>query len=120
MNNQPEVEIDSDGPEILVFCFVQLVELQTRRKRPTDPPINNGRSVMDSFYGRRVWSWSSSSWPPRGSAVGWFVPEERDGTKRVLSQSWNGFEHAGSASEEAFWRDRKSTRLNSSHRCISY
>ena len=26
------------------------------RERLTNPPINNGRSVMDSFYGRRVWS----------------------------------------------------------------
>src|ERR1035441_8571117 len=34
---------------------------------------------MDSFYGRRVWSWSSSSWPPRDGAVGCFVPEERMG-----------------------------------------
>jgi hypothetical protein len=81
-----------------------LDELSHDRKRTTNPPIKRGRFVMDSFYGRRVWSWSSSSWRSRGSAVGCFVPEKRDGTKRVLSQSWNGFEHAGPASEEAVWR----------------
>ena len=73
------------------------------RKRLTNAPVNSVRSVMDSSYGRRVWSWSSSTWPARDSASGCFVPQERDGAKRVLSQSWNGFEHAGPASEEAVW-----------------
>src|ERR1035438_10738233 len=59
---------------------------------------------MDSIYGRRVRSCGSSSWPPRDSAAGCFVPKERDGAKRVLSQSWNGVGHAGPASEAAVWR----------------
>lgn len=63
--------------------------------RLTNAPVNSVRSVMDSSYGRRVWSGSSSTWPRRDSASGCFVPQERDGAKRVLSQSWNGFEHAG-------------------------
>src|ERR1035441_1772665 len=58
---------------------------------------------MDSFYGRRVCSWSSPTWSPGDSTAGCFVPEERDGSKRVLSQSRNGVEHAGPASEEAVW-----------------
>src|ERR1017187_788682 len=74
------------------------------RKRLTNAPVNSGWSVMDSSYGRRVWSWSSSTWPARDSAPGCFVPQERDGAKRVLPQSWNGFEHAGPASVEAVWR----------------
>src|ERR1035438_5426432 len=60
--------------------------------------------MMDSFYGRRVRSWGSSSWPAGNSASGCFVPEEWYGARRILSQSWNGFEHAGPASEEAVWR----------------
>jgi len=51
---------------------------------------------------------SSSTWPRRDSASGCFVPQERDGAKRVLSQSWNGFEHAGPASKEQSGEQRLS------------
>ena len=71
--------------------------------RLTNAPVRSSQSVMDLFHGRRVWSFGSSSWPPGDSAAGCFVPEERDGAKRVLSQSWNGVEHVGPASEEAVW-----------------
>jgi hypothetical protein len=72
-------------------------------KRLTNAPVRSGQCVMDSFHGRRVWSCGSSTWPPGDSASGCSVPEEWNGAKRVLSQSRNGFEHAGAASGEAGW-----------------
>jgi hypothetical protein len=79
-------------------------EARDNRMRLTNAPVRGSQSVMDLFHGRRVWSFGSSSWPPGDSAAGCFVPEERDGAKRVLSQPWNGFEYAGPAFEEAVWR----------------
>ena len=40
---------------------------------------------MDSVYERRVWSSGWSSWPSGDRAAGKFVWDERDGTKRVVS-----------------------------------
>jgi len=90
--NPPQWNRDNPAGGMQIIC-----------KRLANAPVNSVRSVMDSSYGRRVWSWSSSTQPPRDSASGCFVPQERDGAKRVLSQSWNGFEHSGPASEEAVW-----------------
>lgn len=73
------------GEEVLneMTSFVELLI----GKRLTNAPANSVRSVMDSSYGRRVWSCSSSTWPTRDSASGCFVPQERNGAKRVLSHS---------------------------------
>jgi catechol 2,3-dioxygenase-like lactoylglutathione lyase family enzyme len=94
--------IASDPQPNLDF-YRSVMGLRFVSKRLTNAPVRSGQCVMDSFHGRRVWSCGSSTWPPGDSASGCSVPEEWNGAKRVLSQSRNGFEHAGAASGEAGW-----------------